>query len=69
MIERIGDATVAYLTDDFRPVPRGEATLIKVVHDDGFVQFVRPERTPEQRAASTARRAATAFASAAGVRP
>jgi len=37
-------AIVSYLDDDFRPVPKGEETLIKVLFDDGELVFAVPAR-------------------------
>ena len=44
-------ATVAYLATDpaggFRSVPKAEATLVKVIYDDGRVVFAVPEPSAE----------------------
>ncbi len=36
------NATVAYLKDDFTPTEFAEATLLKVIFDDGEILFLRP---------------------------
>jgi hypothetical protein len=35
-------ATVAYLTNDWKPAEKGEEDLIKVVYDSGLVVFAVP---------------------------
>ena len=37
-------ATVAYIRDDFTPTTPEKATLIKIIFDDGEVEFAVPAR-------------------------
>ena len=37
-------AIVSYLDDDFRPVPKGEETLVKIIFEDGELLFAVPSR-------------------------
>lgn len=40
-------ATVAYLDDDFNPVSKEDATLVKVIYDDGTRAFMAGPETKE----------------------
>ena len=46
MIERLTidgrAASVAYLTGDMQPAPKDNAELVKIIFDDGEIQFVTP---------------------------
>jgi hypothetical protein len=45
------DATVAYLTFDFRPVDKHAADLAKVVYDDGDVEWIALREQPIEESA------------------
>jgi hypothetical protein len=36
------DATVAYVNDDFEPVEPNQATLMKLIFDDGGTMWAKP---------------------------
>ncbi len=41
-------ATISYLDDAFRPVPKGEESLVKIIFEDGDVLFGVPNHKESQ---------------------
>lgn len=56
MIERVvvegRPATAAYINSDFEPVGKDQATLVKIIFDDGEdVLFLKPVKKAEEKPA------------------